>query len=208
MSVCGEGGAGMEGLNGRHRASDFHCAVFLGFISAALFVATAPASATSPITIGGPFSLVAPDGTAVTDMDFHGKWMLVFFGYTNCPDTCPTTLSQIAMALDRLGAEGKRVQPLFITVDPERDTPSVIGEYTRAIDARIMGLSGSGRQIAAVSREYGVYAEQRLDGDHLFDHSTYIYVMNPRGEFVRGLEADASGDQIADTLRRLMAQAE
>ncbi|WEX90009.1 SCO family protein [Sinorhizobium garamanticum] len=200
----------MERLNGRHRASVFHCAVFLGFISAALFVATTPASAASPVTIGGPFSLVAPDGTVVTDSDFHGKWMLVFFGYTNCPDTCPTTLSQMAIALDRLGAEGKRVQPVFITVDPERDTPSAMGEYTRAIDPRIMGLSGSERQIAAVSREYGAYGEPRASGhgDHLFDHSTYIYVMNPRGEFARGLEADASGDQIADTLRRLMAQAE
>ncbi|MCA1444012.1 SCO family protein [Ensifer sp. IC4062] len=92
-----------------------------------------------------------------------------------------------------------------------RDTPSAMGEYTRAIDPRIMGLSGSERQIAAVSREYGAYGEPRASGphgDHLFDHSTYIYVMNPRGEFVRGMEADASGDQIADTLRLLMAQAE
>jgi protein SCO1 len=202
---------GMEEPNGRHRASIFHCAILFGFIAAAAFAAIPPAFAASPVKIGGPFSLVAPDGKAVTDADFRGKWMLVFFGYTHCPDTCPTTLSEMAIALDRLGPEARNVQALFITVDPARDTPEVMGEYTRTIDSRIIGLSGSERQIAAVSREYGAYGEPRVSGAghaHIVDHSTYIYVMDPRGAFVRGMEAETAADEMAKTLRRLMAQAE
>ncbi|QFI68577.1 SCO family protein [Sinorhizobium alkalisoli] len=199
----------MEGLNGRRRASVFPRAIFFGFVTAASFAAALPVFAASPVTVGGPFSLVAPDGNTVTDSDFRGKWMLVFFGYTYCPDICPTTLSEMAIALDRLGEEGKAVQPIFITVDPKRDTPDVIGQYTRAIDPRIMGLSGSPQQLTAAAREYGAYSERHGSGhhgDHLIDHSTYIYVMDPQGKFVRGLEGGASGDEIADTLRRLIAQ--
>lgn len=201
----------MDGRNDQRNAWAFHRAALYGFISAAAFVIAASVFAASTVRIGGPFSLIAPDGTTVTDATFRGKWMLVFFGYTHCPDTCPTTLSEIALALDRLGPDAANVQPVFITVDPERDTPGVVGQYVGAIDRRIVGLSGSQRQIAAVSQEYGAYSERHPSepgpDDYVVHHSTYIYVMDPQGRFVRGLEAGTPGDTIADTLRRLMKRA-
>ncbi|AEH81662.1 SCO family protein [Sinorhizobium meliloti] len=199
----------MEGRNDPHRAATFHRAFFYGLVCAAVFV-TMPAFAASPATVGGPFNLIAPDGAVVTDARFRGKWMLVFFGYTYCPDLCPTTLSEIAIALDRLGPEAAKVQPIFITVDPERDTPEVMGQYTGAIDRRILGLTGDKQQIAAVSHKYGAYSERHPPdpgtGDYVVDHSTYIYIMNPSGKFVRGLQAGTPGDAMADALRRLMRQ--
>lgn len=201
----------MEGRNDRRYASVFYRTILYGFLSAAAFLITVPVFAASPATIGGPFSLIAPDGSTVTDASFRGKWMLVFFGYTFCPTICPTTLSEIALALERLGPDAAKVQPVFITVDPERDTPDVMGQYTGAIDPRIVGLSGSQRQIAAVSEGYGAYSERHASAtspdDYVVDHSTYIYVMDPQGSFVRGLKAGTPADTIADTLRRLMRKA-
>ncbi|SDA99732.1 SCO family protein [Sinorhizobium sp. NFACC03] len=201
----------MEGQNDQREASAFYRTILYGVLSAAAFIVTAPVLGASSVTIGGPFSLIAPDGSTVTDASFRGKWMLVFFGYTYCPTICPTTLSEIALALERLGPDAAKVQPVFITVDPERDTPEVMGQYTGAIDPRIVGLSGSQRQIAAVSEEYGAYSERHTSAtssdDYVVDHSTYIYVMDPQGSFVRGLQAGTPADTIADTLRRLMTKA-
>jgi len=183
------------------------CVVF----AAALTLREPPAWAGAvPVTVGGPFALTAPDGTTVTDETYRGKWLLVFFGYTFCPDICPTTLNEIAAALDRLGPDAAKLQPLFITVDPERDTPGVMGQFTAAFDARIVGLTGSPQQIAAVARKYGAYSAIRNAGagdkDYLVDHSTYIYLMDPRGEFARGFDAGTPGGRIAVALRKLMAQ--
>jgi protein SCO1/2 len=180
------------------------------FVLAMMLLVVEPAlPANTQVTIGGPFTLTAPDGTTVTDETYRGKWLLVFFGYTYCPDTCPTTLSQIAVALEQLGPDAAHVQPIFITVDPERDTPEVMGQYAAAFDARIVGLTGSPQQIAAVSEEYGAYGEQRQTGagagDYLVDHSTYIYIMDPEGQFVRGLDADTPSSDIANILRAVMA---
>jgi len=161
------------------------------------------------VTVGGPFTLTAPDGSTVTDETYRGKWLLVFFGYTFCPDTCPTVLSQIAVALDKLGPDAAKVQPIFITLDPERDTPDVMGQYAEAFDSRIVGLSGNPEQIAAVAQEYGAYSVPHgtvSDGDYLIDHSTYIYIMNPRGEFVIGLNADTLSGEIADVLRDFLLE--
>jgi protein SCO1/2 len=162
------------------------------------------------VTVGGPFTLTAPDGTGVTDATYRGKWLLVFFGYTSCPDLCPTTLMEIARALEALGPSAARLQPIFITVDPQRDTPEVMGKYASAFDSRIVGLTGSPPQIAAVAREYGAYSASRKTGagvdDYVVDHSTYIYIMDPQGKFVRGLAFDTPSDRIAETLRQLMAQ--
>jgi protein SCO1/2 len=165
---------------------------------------------TTPVTIGGPFALTAPDGTTVTDETYRGKWLLVFFGYTSCPDICPTTLYEIAAAIEKLGPDAAKLQPIFITVDPERDTPDVVGKYTGAFHPRIVGLSGSPQQIAAVAREYRAYSARHKTGvgaeAYVVDHSTYIYIMGPQGKFVRGLDADTPADRIADTLRKIMAQ--
>jgi protein SCO1/2 len=162
------------------------------------------------VTVGGPFVLTAADGTTVTDATYRGKWLLLFFGYTSCPDLCPTTLNEIARALEDLGPGAARLQPIFITVDPARDTPEVMRRYTAAFDHRIVGLTGAPKQIAAVAKEYGVYSAPRKTGaavdDYVVDHSTYIYIMDPKGKFVRGLAFDTPSGRIAETLRQLMAQ--
>ena len=167
-------------------------------------------AATSPVTIGGPFTLSRPDGTTVTDQTYRGKWLLVYFGYTYCPNSCPTTLLEVATALKRLGPDAAQVQPLFITVDPQRDTPNVMRQYTQSFDPRIVGLTGTPQQIAAAAHEYGAYYVLHRTGpganDYVIDHSTYLYVIDPGGKFIRAFDAGASGDQIADALRELMAQ--
>ena len=167
-------------------------------------------AATSPVTIGGPFTLTAPDGTTVTDQTLRGKWLLVYFGYTFCPNTCPTTLNEIATALEKLGTDAAKVEPLFITIDPQRDTREVLERYTQSFDPRIVGLTGSPQQIDAVTQEYGAYSARHKTGpgpeDYVMDHSTYLYVMDPEGKFVRAFDADTPGDRIADALRELLAQ--
>jgi protein SCO1/2 len=177
----------------------------------ALVMSEPPArAAASGVTIGGPFTLVTPDGTTVTDQTYRGKWLLVYFGYTSCPNSCPTTLLEVATALTKLGPDVSQIQPLFITVDPERDTPKVMQQYTGSFDPRIVGLTGTPQQIAAAAHEYGAYFVGHRTGpgadDYVMDHSTYLYVMDPRGKFVRAFNTDASGDRIADMLRELIAQ--
>jgi protein SCO1/2 len=166
--------------------------------------------AAASVTIGGPWTLVAPDGATVTDQSYGGKWLLVFFGYTSCPNTCPMALYEVAVALEKLGPDAAEVQPLFITVDPQRDTPDVIGEYTRSFDSRIIGLTGNAEQIAAAAKEYGVYYVTHTYGagaeDRVVDHSSYLYVMDPQGKFVRAFDADTPGDRIAAKLRELVGQ--
>jgi protein SCO1 len=168
-------------------------------------------AANAPVTIGGPFTLTSPDGTTVTDQTYRGKWLLVYFGFTSCPDSCPTALLEIAAALEKLGPDADRVQPLFITVDPLRDTPAVMGNYTQSFDSRIVGLTGTPQQIAAVAQEYGAYYEPRKSGlgtgDHVMDHSTYLYLMDAEGKFVRGFGADMPGERIAEVVRGAMAKA-
>jgi protein SCO1 len=180
------------------------------FAAVLLICGTAARAGSASVTVGGPFTLTGPDGTTVTDQTYRGKWLLIFFGYTFCPDTCPTTLNEIATALEKLGPDAQRLQPLFISVDPERDTPEIMKRYTAAFDARIVGLVGSPQQIAAIAEEYGAYgaAHPHKAGtqDYPVDHSTYIYLMDPQGKFVRGFDAETPGYRIADTMRSIMAQ--
>jgi protein SCO1/2 len=168
-------------------------------------------AANSPVEIGGPFTLTAPDGTTVTDETYRGKWLLVFFGFTSCPDTCPTALLEIAAALKRLGPDADRLQPLFITVDPLRDTPAVMGDYSQSFDPRIVGLTGTPQQIAAVAHGYGVYYAPRKSGrgaeDYVIEHGTYLYLMDPEGKFVRGFDADTPGYHIAKAVHGAIAKA-
>jgi protein SCO1/2 len=180
-------------------------------LALALFMGASPTRATaSPVTVGGPFTLMASDGTTVTDRTYAGKWLLVYFGYTFCPSTCPTALLEIATALKNLGPDAARLQPIFITIDPTRDTAAVMGIYTRSFDPRIAGLTGTAQQIAAVAKEYGAYYARNTTGpgadDYVMDHSTYLYLMNPQGKFVRGFDTNTSGDHIAEAMRKLMAR--
>lgn len=159
--------------------------------------------------VGGPFTLLNGNGQTVTDRDFRGKYMLVYFGYTFCPDVCPTTLNAVADALDRLGAKADLVQPVFITVDPKRDTPAVMKRYAAAFTPRLIGLTGSAAQIAQVAKEYHVYYAEHRTGpgpnDYSVDHSSVLYLMGPNGKFVAPLRADSSGAALATELRRLMS---
>jgi protein SCO1/2 len=167
---------------------------------------SAEESAASGASIGGPFTLVNGGGT-VTDQTYRGKWVLVYFGYTFCPDVCPTTLTNIAQALAKLGPAANDIQPIFITVDPKRDKPSLVGSYVKAFDPRMVGLTGSEAQIAAVAKEYHVYyAPQPGNGpDYLVDHSSFVYLMNPHGVFAKVLPGSMSGAEIAAAIRPFVA---
>ena len=164
-------------------------------------------TSSSSAQIGGPFTLVAADGKTVTDQTYRGKWLLIYFGYTFCPDACPTALNNMSIALDKLGAEANKTQPLFITVDPKRDTPQAMADYLKSFDPRIVGLTGSQAQTDSVAKAYRVYvAPQKADGDDYFvDHSGYIYVVSPQGKFVNVIAGDAAGDEMAKKLREMIA---
>jgi protein SCO1/2 len=157
--------------------------------------------------IGGHFALSTPDGHRVTDTTFRGKWLLVYFGYTSCPDVCPTTLSAMALALDKLGPLADKVQPVFITVDPERDTAKIVGEYVKDFDPRFVGLVGSPQEIGTAAEQFHVYYRVRQLGnnEYVVDHSSFIYLIDPNGAFVRLLTGDLPGHQLADELRKLMS---
>jgi protein SCO1/2 len=182
----------------------------LGVLVAFALVVSTPSGAPSAVTIGGPFTLSTADGLVVTDQTYRGKWLLVYFGYTFCPNSCPTTLFEVATALQELGVAAAQVQPLFVTVDPQRDTPKLLQQFTQSFDPRIVGLTGTAQQIAAAAHEYGAYYARHAtgpgDNDYVLDHSTYLYVMDPRGKFVRAFESDISADRIADVLRGLLIQ--
>lgn len=170
-----------------------------------------PGVVAEPVTIGGPFRLRTPDGATVTEETYRGKWLLVYFGYTFCPNSCPTALMDISLVLAQLGGEANALQPLFITVDPQRDRPEVLQQYTRSFDPRIIGLSGDPQQIADAAQAYGAYYTLHKTGprteDYLIDHSSYIYLMDPDGRFVHAFDADTPPDHIAQQVRELMRQA-
>jgi protein SCO1 len=159
--------------------------------------------------VGGPFTLQDGNGRQVTDRDFRGKYVLVYFGYTFCPDVCPTTLNEVAEAMDRLGDKADRVQPIFITVDPKRDTPAAVKQFAAAFSPRLIGLTGTPEQIAAVAQAYRVYYAEHRTGpgpnDYTMDHSSILYLMGPDGKFIAPIRADEPGAQMAADLGRLMS---
>ena len=157
--------------------------------------------------IGGPFRLVDQNGKTVTDADLKGKWSLVYFGYTHCPDACPTALNDIAIALDELGPQRTAVRPVFVTVDPERDTPEVLKSYVTAFDAPILALSGTPEEIAQAAKGYRVYYAKHPEagGDYSMDHSSVIYVMDPEGRFTASFTQENSPEEIAERLKKLLS---
>ena len=159
--------------------------------------------------IGGPFTLEDGSGKTVTDRDFRGKYMLVYFGYTFCPDVCPTTLNSVGDAMDKLGAKAKQVQPVFITIDPKRDTPAVMKQYVAAFTPALIGLTGTPEQVTAVAREYRVYFAEHRTGpgpdDYSMDHSSVMYLVGPDGRFVAPIRADGSGDEMAAAIAKYVS---
>ncbi|MBJ7416910.1 MAG: SCO family protein [Niveispirillum sp.] len=158
----------------------------------------------APASIGGPFTLTTHEGRVVTDKDFMGKYKLVFFGYTFCPDICPTELQTIAQAMDLMGDSGADVQPLFITIDPERDTPPVLADYVKLFHPSIIGLTGTAEQIAAVAKAYRVYyARSQGEPDptqYLMDHSTFAYLLAPDGSFVTVFAKGSTPEQMVEAI--------
>ena len=172
--------------------------------AAALLVIVPRLQATPDVPqIGGPFTLTDGAGHRVSDRDFHGDWHLVYFGYTHCPDACPTTLSTIGAALDKLPpAERKTIRVLFITVDPARDTPAVVGPYAQAFGPEFVGLTGSEAELEPVENNFHVYARRHelKGGDYAMDHSSIIYVMRPDGSFAGLLDDSLLPTEMAKRL--------
>jgi protein SCO1/2 len=162
---------------------------------------------TGQADVGGPFRLIDQSGKPRTDADFRGRHMLIYFGYSSCPDVCPTTLSVMSEALTKMGVAADRITPVFITIDPERDTPGVLKEYMAAFGPRFVGLTGPADAIRAVEKEYRVYARKTpIDPNNPkrgygMDHSSVIYLMGPDGKFVAYYEEAISPDDLAKDLR-------
>jgi cytochrome oxidase Cu insertion factor (SCO1/SenC/PrrC family) len=163
--------------------------------------------------IGGDFSLTDQDGKRRTNADFRGKLMIVEFGYTFCPDVCPLGLQLISESLDLLGPAADKIQPVFITVDPGRDTQDVVKSYVenfapRTAKPRIVGLRGTPEETAAAARAYRVYfkinGDPKTNPNYLVDHSAFIYVMGPDGKFVAHFTHDQTPEQVATLLRKFL----
>ena len=154
--------------------------------------------------IGGPFKLVDQNGQAVTDQDFKGRPFLVFFGFTRCPDICPTTLFDVSEIMRALGKDADRVRALFITVDPDRDTPNVLKDYLSSFDLRLSGLTGDADAVAAVAKAYRVYFKKvPLDqGGYTMDHTAIVYLMDKDGRFVSPFNLKRTTEAAAADLRR------
>jgi len=154
--------------------------------------------------IGGPFALTDQNGVRRTDADFRGKLMLVYFGFTYCPDICPTDLQQMALAVDQLGPAGGTVQPVFITVDPARDTVEHLKDYMALFHPRFVGLTGDAAAIRQAARAYRVYYEkvEREDkSDYTLDHSVFIYLMDRDGRYLGFFPPGTSAERLAETMR-------
>lgn len=154
--------------------------------------------------IGGAFALFDHDGKPVTDKSWPRKYLLVFFGFTNCPDVCPVTLDKLTSALDQLGGDASKVQPLFITIDSFRDKPGVLKEYVSHFHKSILGLTGSEEQLKAAQDAYKIYAsrhDQANGHDYTFDHSAFVYFMAPDGKMAEVISVNEKASDIADRLR-------
>ena len=158
---------------------------------------------TGKADVGGPFQLTDQHGKRTGDTNFRGRYMLIYFGYSFCPDVCPTTLAVIAQALDKLGQRSQQVVPIFITIDPERDTPKVLNDYMKAFGPSFVGLTGSATEIKDVEKRYRVYAVKKPlpGGSYGMDHSSVIYLMGPDGKMVSFYDEAVSPDELAKDLR-------
>jgi cytochrome oxidase Cu insertion factor (SCO1/SenC/PrrC family) len=186
--------------------------VALAVVGSATWFALAPASrsmAGGEALVGGPFTLTDQHGAQVTEQDFAGRHMLIYFGYTYCPDFCPMSLASMTQALDLLPPEqAEQVVPIFITIDPERDTVAQLAEYAPLFHPRLVALTGSPEATKAAAQAYRVYFAKAGDQDsdaYLMDHSTFIYLMGPDGRYVRHFAHNAAPEEIAAAIEAAMA---
>lgn len=176
----------------------------LGYLIVEVFRGGENGAVIGQAQVGGPFELVDGEGRTVTDEEFRGEYMLVYFGYTYCPDVCPTELQNMSRALELLGEEAEAVRPVFITVDPERDTPEVIESYIENFHPRMVGLTGSPEQIEKAAKAYRVYykkAESGSASEYLMDHTSIVYLMGREGEFLRHFGYGTSPEDMAQGIR-------
>ena len=163
----------------------------------------------SEVTIGGPFTLVNQSGRTVTEADLAGHPSAIFFGFTYCPDVCPTALQVMSTALDSLGARADRIQPIFITIDPERDTPENMAAYVKHFDERMVGLTGTPEQVRKAADVYKVFYKKGQGSggaDYLMDHTSVIYLMGPDGKFVGHFTHTTDSDKMAAEIARVLEQ--
>ncbi|MGZ3410788.1 MAG: SCO family protein [Xanthobacteraceae bacterium] len=156
--------------------------------------------------VGGPFQLTDQDGRAITDTDLRGKPFLVFFGFTHCPDICPTTLFEVSEVMRRLGPDADRTAALFISVDPERDTPDKLKDYLSSFDPHLHGVTGKPDAIATVAKEYRVYYKKvpTTGDDYTMDHTAIVYLMDKNGHFVAPFNMRRTPEAAAEELRRYL----
>jgi protein SCO1/2 len=159
-----------------------------------------------PAAIGGPFQLTDQNGKAVTDKSLKGKPTLIFFGYTHCPDVCPTSLFEISEVLRAMGKDADKVNAIFISVDPERDTPAVMKDYLASFDPHLEGLSGDPAETAKVITSYRVYAKKvpTKDGDYTMDHTALVYLMDRDGRFVSPFNLKRTPEEAAADLKKYL----
>lgn len=156
-------------------------------------------------SVGGPFTLVDQQGRTVTDESFRGRWMLVFFGFTHCPDVCPTALNDMSAVLAELGPAADKVQPIFVTVDPERDTVEAMSQYVANFDPRIVALTGTPEQISQAAKAYRVYYKKVPQGDdYTMDHTGILYLMDPQGRFMTHFTPNTPPADMAARIRKLL----
>lgn len=154
--------------------------------------------------IGGPFELVNHEGRAVREEEFRGRLMLVYFGYTWCPDVCPTELQAMSGALDLLGADARSVAPIFVTVDPERDTPKVMADYRDHFHPSLVALTGSPQQVAAAAKAYRIFyakAKSERPDEYLMDHSSFVYLMDRNGGYLTHFAPSTTPEAMAARIR-------
>ena len=174
-------------------------------LGAAAYTALAPAPRTAAgSSIGGPFRLVSGDGGTVTDRDFRGAPFLVFFGFTHCPDICPTKLFELSEVFRDLGDKAPRVKALFVTVDPERDTPDAMKTYVASFGDRIVGLTGDRAEVDAMVKSYRAFAKKvpLADGDYTMEHTALVYLMDKEGRFVGSFDLSRGPAKAAQELLR------
>ncbi len=157
----------------------------------------------------GAFALTDHEGKPATNESFRGEYVVLVFGYTFCPDVCPMTLQRVMEALDLLSTDGESVRPVFVSVDPARDTPAVLADYVSALDPRLVGLTGTPEQIAEAAQQFRVYylVPEAGEADYLVDHSAYIYLLGPNGDTLSYFKHDIPAKDLAAAIRRAMGRA-
>jgi protein SCO1/2 len=179
--------------------------VAIALVGLAAFLLTSPSERPRGALIGGAFALEDGDGKTVSDQTLKGRPFLVYFGYTHCPDVCPTELARVSDILGKMG--DKAIPTLFITVDPERDTPKVMQDYVSSFNPAVIGLSGSPEAVGATEKTFRVFArkgQKQPDGDYSMDHSSIVYLMDKNGAFVEAFNVERSPEEAAKDLERYL----